>query len=302
MRILICGVSGMIGHKLWQILATGNERVFGTLHAGRAQTGRPALFEQRTIENFEAGNFARVASVLDDVRPEVIINCIGITKRKVEAGELEKMFLVNTRFPHHLALWAARHQARVIHFSTDCVFDGADGNYAERSVVTAPDLYGQTKFFGELDYDHCLTIRTSMIGREISGYTELLEWFLAQNGRRITGYRNAIYSGMTTLTMAGVVQRILRDHPQLCGKYQIAGPVISKYDLLCQLRDAFGLEMEIVPDEKFHCDRSFQSQRFTRATGITIPGWDEMIAGAVADQELYDCKQPLTEQLLKKNH
>ncbi len=283
----------MIGHKLWQTLAMGDDRVFGTLHGMRAQTGRPALFEHRIIEHFEAGDFAQVSRVLDETQPEVVINCIGITKRKVEAGELEKMFLVNTRFPHHLALWAARHHARVIHFSTDCVFDGAEGNYAERSVVTAPDLYGQTKYFGELDYDHCLTIRTSMIGREIAGYTELLEWFLAQGGKRITGYRHALYSGMTTLTMAGVVQRILRDHPQLGGKYQIAGPVISKFDLLCQLRDAFGIEVEIVPDEKFHCDRTFQSQRFTQATGIVIPGWDEMITQVVADRELYNDKQTI---------
>jgi dTDP-4-dehydrorhamnose reductase len=288
MRILICGVSGMIGHKLWQALAGQPGQVFGTLHGRRAPFARPALFDDRTIENFEAGDFEKVTGLLDQLRPAVIINCIGITKRKAEANELEKMFLVNARFPHHLAHWAARHRARVIHFSTDCVFDGAEGNYGERSVVTATDLYGQTKYFGELDYDHCLTIRTSMIGPEITGKTELLEWFLAQGGKRITGYQNARYSGLTTLEMAGVVQRIIRDHPQLCGKYQIAGPVITKFDLLRQLRDALNLQVEISPDEKFHCDRTFQSQRFTQATGITIPSWEEMIASLAGDREFYD--------------
>jgi dTDP-4-dehydrorhamnose reductase len=288
MRILICGVSGMIGHTLWRAVAGRHEDVFGTLHGRRDVFARRLLFDERVIEQFEAADFESVSAVLDRLRPAVIVNCIGITKRKAEVNDVAKMFTVNARFPHQLARWAARNRARVIHFSTDCVFDGTEGNYSERSVVTAPDLYGQTKYFGELDYDHCLTIRTSMIGREITGYTELLEWFLGQGGKRITGYRNARYSGLTTLAMAGVVQRIIWDHPQLCGKYQIAGPVITKYDLLLQLREAFKLEVEIMPDETFRCDRTLQSQKFIAATGITVPGWKEMIAALADDRELYD--------------
>ena len=278
----------MIGHKLWQSLAAQSDQVFGTLHGRRDPFTWTKLFDDRTIENFEAADFEKVSALLGQLRPEVIINCIGITKRKAEANELAKMFQVNARFPHHLALWAARHGARVIHFSTDCVFDGAEGNYAERSVVTAPDLYGQTKYFGELDYDHCLTIRTSMIGRELASHTELLDWFLAQGGKQITGFRHARYSGLTTQTMARVVQSLIRDHPGLCGRYQIAGPAITKYDLLMKLREAFNLDVAISPDEKFHCDRTFQSDRFARATGIVIPSWDEMIAGLAADRNFYD--------------
>jgi dTDP-4-dehydrorhamnose reductase len=278
----------MIGHKLWQSFAREQDDLFGTLHGGRDAFDRYGLFDDRTIEQFEAADFDGVTKLLDRLRPAVIINCIGITKRKPEANDVAKMFLVNARFPHHLARWAGCHSARVIHFSTDCVFDGADGNYSERSVVTAPDLYGQTKYFGELDYDHCLTIRTSTIGREITGHTELLEWFLSQRGKRVIGYKNARYSGVTTLTMAGLLPHIIYDHPQLSGRYQIAGPVITKYDLLCQLRDAFALDRQIVPDETFHCDRTLQSHKFAKATGISIPDWKEMLGELASDREFYD--------------
>src|SRR5260370_36944719 len=288
MRILICGASGMIGHKLWQALAMQQDDLFGTLHGGCDTFACYGLFDERTIEQFEAADFEGVMKLLNRLRPSVIVNCVGITKRKSEANDVAKMFLVNALFPHHLARWAGGNGARVIHFSTDCVFDGADGNYSERSVMTAPDLYGQTKYFGELDYDHCLTIRTSMIGREITGHTELLEWFLAQSSKRVSGYKNARYSGVTTLTMARLLPRIIYEHPRLSGRYQIAGPVISKYDLLCQLRDAFALDVEIVPDEAFRCDRTLQSHKFFEATGISIPSWKEMLTELASDRYLYD--------------
>ncbi len=245
-------------------------------------------FHGSTIEQFQAADFDGVTKVLNSLQPNVIVNCIGITKRKAEANDVEKMFTVNGRFPHHLARWADRHGARVIHFSTDCVFDGAEGNYRERSVVTAPDLYGQTKYFGELDYDHCLTIRTSMIGREITGHTELLEWFLAQRGKSIKGFKNARYSGLTTLTMARLLLRIIHEQPRLSGRYQIAGPVINKYDLLIALREAFQIDVEVIADGSFRCDRTLQSQKFTEATGITIPSWKEMIAELAEDSAFYD--------------
>jgi dTDP-4-dehydrorhamnose reductase len=278
----------MIGHKLWQVLSEHQNDVLGTLHGRREAFVRYNIFDKRVIENFEAADFKSVTQVLTRLRPDVIVNCIGITKRKAEATDLAKIFIINSRFPHHLARWAADNGARVIHFSTDCVFDGAAGNYNERSVMTAPDLYGQTKYFGELDYDHCLTIRTSMIGREITGHTELLEWFLAQRGKSLTGYRNARYSGLTALAMARLLPRIIQDFPQLFGKYQIAGPIITKHDLLCQLRDAFGVDVKIVPDETFHCDRSLQSHRLSEATGITVPSWREMLSELADDQEFYD--------------
>lgn len=278
----------MIGHALWRALSASSHELFGTFHGRADRFEKYRLFSQGIFENVEAADFAQFTEILENVSPQVIINCVGITKRKAEAEDVSAMFQVNGLFPHRLARWA-QNRARVIHFSTDCVFDGADGNYRERSVMTAPDLYGQSKYFGELDYDHCLTIRTSMIGREIAGFSELLEWFLAQRGKRIRGFRKALYSGVTTRTMASrIIPRLIEDFPKLNGRFQIAGPVISKYDLLCQLRDAFSLDVTIDPEEGFHCDRTLQSQRFAEATGMVMPGWPEMLADLAADQDFYD--------------
>lgn len=278
----------MIGHKVWQTLSRSHGDVVGTLHGKRDEVAAHGLFSDRVIEGFEAADLDRVTALLDQVQPTVIVNCLGITKRKTEADDVAAMFRVNALFPHHLARWASRRGSRVIHFSTDCVFDGADGNYDERSVVTAPDLYGQTKYFGELDYDHCLTIRTSMIGRELAGRTELLEWFLGQRGKTVSGFTNARYSGLTTNEMAKILGRIITEHPELCGKYHVAGPVITKHALLCKVRDAFGIDARIVPDDAFACDRTLQSHRFAKATAITVPSWDEMLAELVADLAFYD--------------
>jgi dTDP-4-dehydrorhamnose reductase len=295
MRILIFGVTGMIGHKMWQSLSRSHDDVVGTLHRGSDGVVMRDMFANRAVEHVEAADFEEVAALLDRTRPTVIVNCIGITKRKTAADDLATMFRVNTLFPHHLARWAVRHGCRVVQFSTDCVFDGTEGNYDESSVVTAHDLYGQTKYFGELDYDHCLTIRTSMIGRELSGRTELLEWFLAQAGKTISGFINAQYSGLTTNEMARVLNRIVLDHPELWGKYQVAGPVISKYALLCKLRDAFGIDVQIVPEGDFVCDRTLGSQRFEKATGITIPSWDEMLVELTLDRAFYDAAASISD-------
>lgn len=278
----------MIGHKVWQTLARHHKDTYGTLRRRREVFAVQGIFDDRIIEQFDAEDFEGVANTLNHLKPTVIINCIGITKRKTEASNLKLMYEVNARFPHNLSLWASRNGARVIHFSTDCVFDGADGNYHERSVVTAPDMYGQTKYFGEIDYDHCLTIRSSMIGRELEHDSELLEWFLAQRGKRISGFKRAIYSGVTTTVMSGMVQRIIWEFPKLNGRYQIAGPAISKHDLLVQLKEAFNYDVEITPDDRFHCDRSMQSEKFRQATGITAPTWKEMIAGLVEERGFYD--------------
>lgn len=286
MRLLILGVTGMIGHKVWQALTTSHDDVVGAAHRGHPADVHP-IFHGRSIEYVEAADFDDVTALLNRVQPAVIINCLGITKRKAEADDIALMFQVNARLPHHLAHWAARNGCRVIQFSTDCVFDGKDGNYAETSVVTAQDLYGQTKYFGELDYGHCLTIRTSMVGRELSGRTELLEWFLAQSGKTVSGFTNAMYSGLTTNEMAMVLRRIIDCFPELSGKYQVAGPMITKYDLLCKCRDAFGIDASIVPESGFVCDRTLQCHRFGAATGIRIPSWDEMLTVVAADRSSY---------------
>ncbi len=169
-------------------------------------------------------------------------------------------------------------KARLIHISTDCVFSGKRGKYREEDLPDAADLYGRSKLLGEITGGRALTLRTSMIGHELAGRHSLLEWFLAQQGKAVAGYRHAIFSGLTTRRLAELIATLIADFPDLCGLYHVAGEAISKFELLSLVRGCFGLDIEIVPEDDFVIDRSLDSTRFVQATGIARPQWAEMIA------------------------
>jgi dTDP-4-dehydrorhamnose reductase len=176
----------------------------------------------------------------------------------------------------------------VIHFSTDCVFNGKRGCYTEDDSSDAEDLYGRSKYLGEVAADNALTLRTSVIGRELSQFRSLLEWFLAQNGKTIRGFRRVIYSGVTTNYLARRVGDLIAGHPSLSGLYQVTSAPICKYDLLCLLREAFKLDVEIVPDENEVSDRSMAGDAFLRDTGYQSPDWPGLIAELVNDTTPYE--------------
>jgi dTDP-4-dehydrorhamnose reductase len=193
---------------------------------------------------------------------------------------------VNALFPQQLAYLAAELGARLIHFSTDCVFSGGKGNYTETDFPDAGDLYGQTKLLGETHHAHTLTLRTSIIGRELSRKASLVEWFLAQRGT-VQGYTRAIYAGFTTLEMARIVERLIIQQQQASGVWHVSSDRISKYDLLCLMRKYFKLDTEIVPSASFACDRSLLSDRFRSAFGYSPPSWDKMVEELAQDNGFY---------------
>jgi dTDP-4-dehydrorhamnose reductase len=193
---------------------------------------------------------------------------------------------LNALLPHQLAFVAQKAGARLVHFSTDCVFSGKKGNYVETDFPDAEDLYGRTKLLGETHYPHTLTLRTSMIGRELSRKTSLVEWFVAQRGP-VQGYRRAIYTGFTTLEIARLVEQLITEHPEANGLWHVSSEPISKFDLLGLVRKHFGLDTEIVPDDTFVCDRSLRSDRFRSAFGYTPPTWDKMIQELAQDNGFY---------------
>jgi dTDP-4-dehydrorhamnose reductase len=133
-----------------------------------------------------------------------------------------------------------------------------------------------------------LTLRTSFIGRELSARTELLEWFLAQNGRRIKGYRRAIYTGVSTLWMAGLIADLIERLPGLSGVYHVAAPPITKYELLRLARKAYNVTVDIDADDTVVIRRDLDGSRFQCATGITVPAWEEMMPALAADPTPYD--------------
>lgn len=206
-----------------------------------------------------------------------MINAVGIVKQRSAAKDSIPSLEINALFPHRLALLCKAIGARMIHMSTDCVFSGRKGLYEETDPADAEDLYGKTKFLGEVNESNCVTIRTSIIGRELSRKKSLVEWFLAQKGP-VKGYKKAIFSGFTTLEMSRIIEMILVDHPKKSGVYQVSADPINKFDLLTLIRDAMNLPTEIIPDSDFQCDRSLVSSRFRKEFNYAPPSWKTMVS------------------------
>ncbi len=277
MRILILGGDGMLGHQLWQHFGSCHEtRV--TLRRGVEPYLQHGLFEAEHIfAGIDVRHEEDLASMFAQFRPEAVINAIGLIKQRDEAKLALPSLELNAVFPHKLSNICAAAGARLIHMSTDCVFSGDRGGYTEDDPSDAQDFYGRTKYLGEVSDTHCVTLRTSIIGLELNRKGSLIEWFLAQRGA-IKGYRKAIYTGLTTMEMARVIERILLQHQELSGVFQVASQPIDKYTLLCELSTRLGRDdIDIQPDDSFVCDRSLVADRFAAATGYRAPGWDKML-------------------------
>jgi dTDP-4-dehydrorhamnose reductase len=289
MKILVLGGTGMLGHKMFQRLSERFDHVRTAIHGPIAKWQGVELFESsRVLDNFDASDASAWKQVLRLEEPNVVVNCVGVIKQRAEAGSALSSLTLNSLFPHQVAAEMAQWGGRLIHFSTDCVFSGKRGDYAESDASDAEDLYGKTKFLGEVATQNALTLRTSMIGRELQHFKSLLEWFLRQKSARVEGYTRAMYSGLTTNKLAEVVGDIIEKHPNLSGLYQVTGQTISKYELLLLLQKAFRSEVEVVPDETFFCDRSMNGDRFGEATGFEAPSWPELIDELAADPSPYD--------------
>ena len=277
MRILILGGDGMLGHQLFIHLRPRHD-VRCTLRQDLSVYEKFGLFDDHNAyAGIDVRSLERLIEVVADFQPEAIVNCIGIVKQRPTAKESIPSLEINSLLPHRLAVLCKGFGARLVHLSTDCVFSGAKGNYQERDPSDAEDIYGKTKFLGEVHDENCLTLRTSIIGRELTRKKSLLEWFLVQSGT-INGFKNAIYTGFTTLEMSRIIETMLLDYPAASGVYQVSSDPINKYDLLLLFRDKLGHSVEILPDESFHCERSLDSTRFRREFNYSPPTWKSMIA------------------------
>lgn len=277
----------MLGHKLWQTFAPRFD-TYATLRRQPGDYSAAGIFdESHTVPGVAAENFETVRRALVSVRPDVVVNCVGIVKQLDAAHDPIPSITVNALFPHLLAVACGEIGARFIHLSTDCVFSGRDGNYSETDQPDATDLYGLSKLLGETTAPNCLTVRTSMIGRELEGSHGLLEWFLSNRGGSVRGFKHAIFSGFTTQALAEIIALIVGEHPQLSGLRHVSAEPINKFDLLSLINDAYKLDITLTPDENFRCDRSLDSSLFRRETDINIPSWEQMIAQLAADSTPY---------------
>ncbi|MBC7946415.1 MAG: SDR family oxidoreductase [Chitinophagaceae bacterium] len=283
-KILILGVTGMLGHSLFKILlASDTYEVYGT---ARSVIGLDRFFtedEHRLIRPFvDADNIDSIIRALASVRPDIVINCIGLIKQLPIGNDPLTAITINAQLPHRISLICSSANARLIHISTDCVFDGQAGMYTESDTPSPTDLYGRTKILGEPTYPHCVTLRTSIIGHELKDKLGLVEWFLAQKDT-VRGYTGAIYSGFPTVELAKIIKEYVLPNNDLSGLYHVSSEPISKYDLLHIIKKYYNLTTVVEPCHDFSCDRSMNSEKFRKLTGYTPSDWDTMVSAMHQD-------------------
>lgn len=277
MKILVIGASGMIGSTVLRVLSEKKDwEIFGTVRDGSVKRFFSTSIGEHLIAGVDVEHQDSLVKVLDQIRPNVVVNCAGLTKHKPEADAPLVSIPINTLMPHRLAGLCGLVGARLIHVSTDCVFSGEKGGYVEDDFADARDVYGKSKALGEVHYPHAITLRTSTIGHELQSQYGLLDWFLSQEGR-CNGYTRAVFSGLPTVVFAQVMRDVVIPRTNLSGLYHIAAKPIAKFDLLKMIAEVYGKTIDIVPDDTLVIDRSLDAKRFQLATGYVAPDWFELI-------------------------
>lgn len=281
MKVLVLGGGGMLGQQLVPTLHSTEHEVFATFRgettALRALPPYRELAADRLISDVDAMDFRKVRTAIERTKPQVVVNCIGVIKQVAAAADPIITLTLNSLLPHRLAELCARNGIRLVHLSTDCVYSGNQGDYVESAPPDPADLYGRSKLLGEVSGPGCLTLRTSIIGRDLFKSIGLLEWFLSQRGNVVTGFTHATFSGFTTRVMSRLIEDVLSHQPDLDGLYHLGSEPITKFDLLRRLNEALDLGVTLEPRDTPRCDRSLNSARFLAATGIKLPSWEAMI-------------------------
>ena len=234
----------------------------------------------KKLSNFIFSDFniydnSLIESLLIKSEAEVVINCVGITKHVFSGSNTSSLIFANSLFPHNLNKICKEYNAKLIHISTDCVFSGMKGNYFEFDNTDSFDMYGKSKALGEIIDINCLTIRTSTIGHEINTKYGLLEWFLGQS-EVCDGHSNAIFSGLPTIVLAEVLRDIIIHEKKLAGLLHIGSSPISKYDLLCLIKDIYNKNINIRKIDKPIINRSLNADKFKSLFGFNVD-WNHMI-------------------------
>lgn len=266
----------MLGHTLLRVVAEKQEWEIEGTARGEASVRFAGRSKAVPILAFDAGKESEVARLLAERKPDVVVNCIGVTKHRTTAEDPVLSCRINTIFPHLLAEEGRKTGTRVVHISSDCVFSGREGFYKEGDPMDALDIYGKSKSMGELHDPHTITLRTSMIGHEMGTKFGLLEWFLSQAGS-CKGFSRAYFSGLPTVVLARLIRDVVIPKHELAGVYHVAAERIDKYRLLKAIAKVYDKDIEIVEDREFQVDRSLDATRFAAATGYVAPSWPDLL-------------------------
>jgi dTDP-4-dehydrorhamnose reductase len=277
MKVMILGVTGMLGNAMFRVLSKSSQlTVYGT---ARSESFRQYFPDDQAIRIYGGVDVETTDSLVKAfsiMRPDIVVNCVGLVKQLADAKDPLQAVPINTLLPHRIASLCQATSARLIHISTDCVFSGLKGNYRETDFPDADDLYGRSKLLGEVNYPHAITLRTSIIGHELSGNRSLVNWFLAQQGA-VKGFTRAIFSGMPTIELAGIIRDLILPRNDLHGLYHLSANPINKFELLQLISKIYEKNNEIISSDSLVIDRSLNSDRFKAATGYIPPEWSTLV-------------------------
>jgi len=278
MKVLVLGVTGMLGSTIFKELYKDKELdVWGTLRSKSGLHYFASDTRANLLCNVDVLDNDSLISLIAKIRPEVVINCVGLIKQLADASEPLSVLPINSMLPHRLSKLCALSNSRLIHISTDCVFNGKKGSYLEEDISDADDLYGRSKYIGEVvNQPHVVTLRTSIIGHELNSKTSLVEWFLSQDAS-VKGYNKAIFSGLPTVELAGVIKDYILPMPNLSGLYHVSVDAIDKFSLLSLIADIYGKKIEIEENDRVQIDRSLDSSKFRRISGYKPQSWQQLI-------------------------
>lgn len=275
-RLLVLGANGMLGGSIFRHFSSSCDYV--VLGIVRSHEARKALISQgftntNMVENLL--EFSHLENLLEQFKPDYVINCVGIIKQRKDANSYLSAIQINSLFPHQLAALASKYNSKLVHFSTDCVFDGKSGMYSENDRPNSSEIYGLSKLLGEINYAPHLTLRTSMVGHELAGNLSLVDWFLSQSGS-VKGFSCAVFSGMPTVYIA----EVLHEHVfngSLFGLFNLSVEPINKFELLVLVREIYKKDIVIEQCNRLIVDRSLNSSKFRETTGFKAPSWHSLI-------------------------
>jgi dTDP-4-dehydrorhamnose reductase len=276
-KVLVLGATGMLGNAVLRFFSqSADYEVVGSARSTSAIRLFPANLSDRVVCGVDVEHIDSLISLFSKLQPDVVINCIGLVKQLTDADDPLVAIPINSMLPHRLARLCDIAGARLVHMSTDCIFSGSKGMYTEADFSDAKDLYGRSKYLGEVDYPNAITLRTSIIGHELKGGHSLVGWFLAQQGS-VKGFRRAIFSGLPTVELARVIRDHVIPHPELHGVHHVSADPINKFDLLTLISNVYGKKIDIAEDDNFIIDRSLDSTQFREATGYQPPPWPGLV-------------------------
>jgi dTDP-4-dehydrorhamnose reductase len=286
LKIIILGANGMIGHKLYQVISKYYLQTYALIRGNSISLNYRNLYNEKyLLEGVDLSDFQKLDVILNNIKPDVIINAAGITIRRGVEIDVKNTLVLNSLFPKFLANWCNLNSGWLIHLSTDCVFSGTKGNYSELDFPDARDLYGLTKNLGENSIN-ALVIRGSFIGRELANYTELLEWFLRTENKSIIGYNKVLYSGISTPLLAEYIIMVMKNYYSLKGLFNVSSIPISKYNLLCLFNNNFNRNIDIIKSDDYESNKVLNSSLFFNLIGVKQPCWQDMIVKLKEDSIL----------------